>query len=152
MRLKPGEVPDLRAEDVILRDGDVIYVDTRETDVYYTGGLLQGGEFPLPRDYDLDVLAAVSLAGNGFATGQRTGFLGGAVQNVPPTELVVLRRLPGERQLAIRIDLNDAINDPRQRLLVKQGDTLILRFKPQEEILNLASNVFFTFGVRRLFN
>ena len=152
MRLKPGEVPDIRAEDVILRDGDVIYVDTRETDVYYTSGLLRGGEFPLPRDYDLDVLAAVSLAGNGFATGQRTGFLGGAAQNVPPTELVVLRRIPGDRQLAIRIDLNDAINDPRQRLLVKQGDTLILRFKPQEEILNLASNVFFTFGVRRLFN
>ena len=152
LRLKPGEVPDLRAEDVILRDGDVVYVDTRETDVYYTSGLLRGGEFPLPRDYDLDVLAAVSLSGSGFATGQRTGFLGGAAQNVPPTELVVLRRVPGDRQLAIRIDLNEAINDPRQRLLVKQGDTLILRFKPQEEILNLVSNVFFTFGVRRLFN
>ena len=152
LRLKPGEVPDLRPEDVILRDGDVVYVDTRETDVYYTSGLLQGGEFPLPRDYDLDVLAAVSLAGQGFATGQRTGFLGGAAQNVPPTELVVLRRIPGDRQLAIRIDLNDAINDPRQRLLVKQGDTLILRFKPQEEILNLVSNVFFTFGVSNLFN
>ena len=152
LRLKPGEVPDLRPEDVILRDGDVVYVDTRETDVYYTSGLLQGGEFPLPRDYDLDVLAAVSLAGRGFATGQQTGFLGGAAQNVPPTELVVLRRIPGDRQLAIRIDLNDAINDPRQRLLVKQGDTLILRFKPQEEILNLVSNVFFTFGVSRLFN
>ncbi len=152
LRLKPGEVPDLRAEDVILRDGDVVYVDTRETDVYYTSGLLRGGEFPLPRDYDLDVLAAVSLAGSGFASGQQTGFLGGAAQNVPPTELVVLRKIPGDRQLAIRIDLNDAINDPRQRLLVKQGDTLILRFKPQEEILNLVSNVFFTFGVRRLFN
>ena len=138
LRLKPGEIPDLRPEDVILRDGDVVYVDTRETDVYYTSGLLRGGEFPLPRDYDLDVLAAVSLAGNGFGTGQRTGFLGGAAQNVPPTELVVLRRIPGDRQLAIRVDLNDAINDPRQRLLVKQGDTLILRFKPQEEIINLA--------------
>ena len=152
LRLKPGEVPDLRAEDVILRDGDVIYVDTRETDVYYTSGLLRGGEFPLPRDYDLDVLAAVSLAGNGFGAGQQTGFLGGAAQNVPPTELIVLRRIPGDRQLAIRIDLNDAINDPRQRLLVKQGDTLILRFKPQEEVINLISNVFFTFGIRNLFN
>ena len=151
LRLKPGEVPDLRAEDVILRDGDVVYVDTRETDVYYTSGLLPGGEFPLPRDYDLDVLAAVSLSGSTFSTGQRTGFLGGAAQNVPPTELVVLRRIPGDRQLAIRIDLNDAINDPRQRLLVKQGDTLILRYKPQEEVINLISNVFFTFGVRQLF-
>ena len=151
LRLKPGEVPDLRPEDVILRDGDVIYVDTRETDVYYTSGLLAGGEFPLPRDYDLDVLAAVSLSGQGFAAGQRTGFLGGAAQNVPPTELIVLRRIPGDRQLAIRIDLNEAINDPAQRLLVKQGDTLILRFKPQEEVLNLASNIFFTFGIGNLF-
>ena len=151
LRLKPGEVPDLRAEDVILRDGDVVYVDTRETDVYYTSGLLRGGEFPLPRDYDLDVLAAVSLAGNGFGTGQQTGLLGGAAQRVPPTELVVLRRIPGDRQLAIRIDLNDAINDPRERLLVKQGDTLILRFKPQEEVLNLATSIFFTFGISNLF-
>jgi protein involved in polysaccharide export with SLBB domain len=151
LRLKPGQVPDLRPEDVILRDGDVVYVDTRETDVYYTSGLLRGGEFPLPRDYDLDVLAAVSLTGNSFSTGQRTGFLGGAAQNVPPTELVVLRRIPGDRQLAIKIDLNDAINDPKQRLLVKQGDTLVLRFKPQEEVLNLISNVFFSFGIRQLF-
>ncbi len=152
LRLKPGEIPRFRQEDVILRDGDVVYVDTRETDVYYTSGLLNGGEFPIPRDYDLDVLAAISLAGGGFGTGQRTGLLGGAAQNVPPTELVVLRRIPGDRQLAIRIDLNDTINDPRQRLLVKAGDTLILRFKPQEEAVNFVSNLFFTFGVRQLFN
>jgi protein involved in polysaccharide export with SLBB domain len=151
LRLKPGQVPDVRPEDIILRDGDVVYVDTRETDVFYTSGLLRGGEFPLPRDYDLDILAAVSVTGSNFATGQRTGFLGGAAQNVPPTELVVLRRIPGDRQLAIRIDLNQAINDPKQRLLVKAGDTLVLRFKPQEELLNLVSNVFYTFGVQRLF-
>ena len=151
LRLKPGQVPNLRSEDIILRDGDVVYVDTRETDVYYTGGLLGGGEFPIPRDYDLDVLSAIALAGNGIATGQRTGLLGGAAQNVPPTELIVLRRIPGDRQLAIRVDLNDAINDPRQRILVKRGDTLVLRFKPQEEAINFVSNVFFTFGIRQLF-
>ena len=152
MRLDPGVVPDLREEDVILRDGDIIYVDSRESEVYYTGGLLGGGERVLPRDYDLDVLAAVSLAGTGVGTNQQTGLLGGAGQRVPPTELVVLRRIPGNRQLAIRIDLNDTLNDPRQRLLVKAGDTLILRFKPQEEIINFATGVFFTFGVRELFN
>ena len=152
LRLNPGQNPNLRMEDVILRDGDVVYVDTRETDVYYTGGLLGGGEFPIPRDYDLDVLAAVSLAGNGVATTQRTGLLGGSAQNLPPTELILLRQIPGDNQIAVRIDLNDTINDPRQRLLVKAGDTLILRYKPQEEFVNFLTNVFFTFGIRRLFN
>jgi protein involved in polysaccharide export with SLBB domain len=151
LRLKPGEVPNIRPEDIILRDGDIVYVDTRETDVYYTGGLLGGAERVLPRDYDLDILAAVAIA-QVRTVGTGTGsFLSGAVQNVPPTELIVLRRIPGKRQIAIRIDLNQAINDPSQRLLVKSGDTLILRYKPQEEILNFATAVFFTFGIRELF-
>ena len=151
LRLKPGEIPNFRAEDIFLRDGDIVYVDSRDTDVYYTGGLLGGGEFPLPRDYDLDVLAAVSISNFGVGSAQTTGLVGGSVQRTQPTELIVLRRIPGDRQLAIRIDLTDAVNDPRQRLLVKAGDTLILRFKPQEEILNFASATFFTFGLGQLF-
>ena len=154
LRLKPGQIPQFRPEDIILRDGDIVYVDTRETDVYYTGGLLGGGEFPIPRDYDLDVLAAVSIAGTGIATATRGGGggLGLQAQQVPPTELIVLRQIPGDRQLAIRINLNDTINDPRQRILVKAGDTLLLRFNPQEEAINFATTVFFTYGIRRLFN
>lgn len=153
MRLGPGEVPTFRPEDIVLRDGDIVYVDTRETDVYYTGGLLGGGELPLPRDYDLDVLAAVSIAGQGVAAAGRTGggFGGASVAQSQPTELIVLRRLPGDRQLNIRIDLNEAINDPRQRILIKAGDTLVLRFKPQEELINFATSTFFTFGIRQLF-
>ena len=154
LRLKPGEIPNFRPEDIILRDGDILYVDSRETDVYYTGGLLGGGEFPLPRDYDLDVLAAISVANVGVGASQQSnlGGLGGSVQQQQPTEVIVLRQIPGDRQLAIRVDLNDAINDPRDRILIKAGDTIILRFKPQEEIINFASATFFTFGVRQLFN
>ena len=152
LRLKPGEIPNIRTEDIILRDGDIVYVDSRDTDVYYTGGLLGGGEFPLPRDYDLDVLAAVSISRFGIGSTQSSGLVGGSVQQTQPTELIVLRRIPGDRQLAIRIDLTDAVNDPQQRLLVKAGDTLILRFKPQEELINFASATFFTFGLRQLFN
>lgn len=154
LRLGPGEVPTFRQEDIILRDGDIVYVDTRETDVYYTGGLLGGGEIPLPRDYDLDVLAAVSIAGQGIAASTRSSagsFGGGSVAQSQPTELIVLRRIPGDRQLNIRIDLNDAINDPRERILIKAGDTLVLRFKPQEELINFATSTFFTFGIRQLF-
>lgn len=152
LRLNPGEIPNFRPEDIILKNGDIVYVDSRETDVYYTGGLLGGGEFPLPRDYDLDVLSAVSVSRFGIGTAQSTGLVGGSVQQTQPSELVLLRRIPGDRQLAIRIDLNDAVNDPQQRLLIKAGDTLILRFKPQEELLNFASATFFTFGLRQLFN
>ena len=149
-RLRPGQIPSFQAEDIILRDGDILYIDTRETEVYYTGGLLGGGERLLPRDYDLDVLAAVSLAGVNLGT-QVGGITGNGNTRVPPTELIVLRRLPANRQIAIRVDLNEAINDPASRLLVVPGDTLILRFKPQEELANFAISSFFTFGVSELF-
>ncbi len=152
LRLRQGQVPNFRQEDIELRDGDIVYVDNRDTEVYYTGGLLGGGEFLLPRDYDLDVLGAVSLSGTNVGVGQqRGGVIGAAGGGVPPSNLIVLRRIPGNRQIAIRVDLTDAINDPASRLLVKPGDTLILRFKPQEEIVNFALQTFFTFGVRELF-
>ncbi|MEM9410825.1 MAG: sugar ABC transporter substrate-binding protein, partial [Planctomycetota bacterium] len=152
LRLKPGQVPNFRKEDIELRDGDIVYVDNRDTEVYYTAGLLGGGEFLLPRDNDLDVLGAVALSGTSVGVGQtRGGLIGSAGGGVPPSNLIVLRKIPGGRQIAIRVDLTQAINDPRSRILVKAGDTLILRFKPQEEIVNFALQTFFTFGVRELF-
>lgn len=152
-RLKPGETSNFRPEDIILRDGDIVYVENRDTEVYYTGGLLRGGEFPLPRDYDLDVLGAMAIAGAGIGVGQGGANVGtfGTAASVPANELIVLRRIPGNRQLAIRVDLVRAINDPASRLLVKPGDTLILRFKPQEEATNFAIGTFFTYGIRQLF-
>ena len=63
-----------------------------------------------------------------------------------------MRPLPGNRQIAIEVDLTEAINNPRERLLVKAGDTLILRHKPREELLNFSLGAFFTFGIRELFN
>ena len=61
---------------MVLNDGDIVYIESRETEVFYTGGLLQGGEFPLPRDYDLDVLGAMAIAGQG-AYGSAAGGGGG---------------------------------------------------------------------------
>lgn len=152
-RVRPGDKLNFTTEDIILRDGDIVYVDTRDTEVYYTGGLLRGGEFPLPRDYDLDVLGAMSIAGynTGTGTGIASGnFMGGSAV-VPATELIVLRRLPGNRQVAIRVDVTDAINNPQARLLIKPMDTLLLRYKPQEEIANFSIAAFFTYGLRYVF-
>ncbi|MCG8650851.1 MAG: polysaccharide biosynthesis/export family protein [Pirellulales bacterium] len=157
LRVKPGVIPNIKPEDVELQDGDIVYIESRETEVFYTGGLLPGGEFPLPRDYDLDVLGAMAIAGQGIgstvggqAGGGRAGGFGGALTSVPPGRLYILRKTECNGQVAIEVDLTRAINDPRQRPLVQAGDTLILQYKGEEELLNFGIGTFFTFGIAEL--
>ncbi len=156
MRLPPGVIPSIRSEDVILEDGDIVYIESREAEVFYTGGLLPGGEFRIPRDYDLDVVAAMALTGGGISSPQQgrggggggIGGLGGLFGGVPPGMLYVLRKTPCNGQITIEIDLAKANVDPRERILVQPGDILILRYKPSEEILNFGLGTFFTFGIQ----
>src|SRR5262249_35985874 len=56
LRLRKGQPPPFRPEDVILQNGDVVYIPSRDADVFYTGGLLFTGQYALPRDYDLGVV------------------------------------------------------------------------------------------------
>lgn len=152
LRVKPGVVPNIPPEDVKLKDGDIVYIESRETEVYYTGGLLNGGEWPLPRDYDLDVLGAIAIAGSSLGgTAQQYGSsLGGGVQGLPPTMLYVLRQTRCNGQVAIAVDLTEAINNPRSRPLVQPGDTLILQYKCEEELVNIGISTFFTYGLTQL--
>ena len=49
LRLGPYDPPlELSQEDITLYDGDIVFVQSRETEVFYTGGLLAAGQFPLP--------------------------------------------------------------------------------------------------------
>lgn len=155
LRLPPGESPNLTQEQITLQEGDIVYIESRETEVYYTGGLLPGGEFPLPRDYDLDVLGAMAMAGQGVYGSTRQssgglGGLGGAVATIPPGRLFILRNTDCNGQVAIEVDLTKAINDPRSRPLVQAGDTLILQYKCEEELLNFGLGTFFTYGIQEL--
>jgi hypothetical protein len=52
--------------------------------------------------------------------------------------------------VTIEVDLARAAQDPRERPLVMPGDTLILRHKSEEELLNFGLGAFFTFGVQAL--
>mgnify|MGYP003662850310 CR=1 FL=1 len=153
LRLPPGEVPNITQKQIELKDGDIVYIESREAEVFYTGGLLPGREIPLPRDYDLDVLGAMALAGAGAFQGgqQQIGGFGGSVTAVPPGKLYILRKTPCNGQVAIEIDLTGAINDPRQRPLIQAGDTLILQYKCEEELINFGLSTFFTYGIRELF-
>lgn len=153
LRLPPGVTAPITEQDIELQDGDIVYIESRETEVFYTGGLLPGGEFPLPRDYDLDVLGAMALAGTGaYGQTQRGGggLLGGGVGQVPPGRLYILRKTRCNGQVAIEVDLTGAINDPRQRPLIQAGDTLILQYKCEEELLNFGLGTFFTYGIQEV--
>lgn len=152
LRLPPGMVPNITPDDVRLEDGDIVYIEARETEVFYTGGLLPGGEFMLPRDYDLDVLGAIAMTGGGIASARQANQAsmfgnrgGGAV--VPPGMLYILRQTDCNGQVAIEVDLTKALNDPRQRPLIQAGDILILQYKCEEDLLNFGIGTFFTFGI-----
>lgn len=150
LRLPPGQTPQFQPRDVILNNGDIVVVESREAEVFYTGGLIPPGQFPLPRDYDLDVLAAIAVAGKGLASNVTSGLIGG-LSGATPTQLFIIRRTSCGQQVTISVDLNRAISRPRERLLVQAGDTLILRHTPLEETANFGLAAFFTYGIRQLF-
>ena len=151
LRLPAGVLPSLRPQDVILEEGDIVLIETRDTEFFYTGGLLPGGQFPIPRDYDLDALGAMAMAGAGVSSKVAGGGGIGGLTGIAPGRLYILRKTPCKGQIAIEVDLAKAINDPRQRPIIQPGDTLVLQYKPCEEALNFGTAGFFTFGITQLF-
>lgn len=143
IRLSPGESALFSEQDVILREGDIVFIESRETEIFYTGGLLGGGQFTLPRDYDLDVLGAIAIAsgrqqggGSGQGIGNRVGGISAMNQDisVSASDVVILRQLPDGNQIPIKVDLTRALRDPRERILIQPGDYVILQYKPIEAV------------------
>jgi protein involved in polysaccharide export with SLBB domain len=133
LRLQPGEPIPFRPEDVVLHSGDIVFIQARDTEVFYTGGLLPPAEHILPRDYDLDVVEAIArvrgpLINGGVNQNNFTGQIFMQGLGFPsPSLLTVLRKTRGGGQVIIRVDLNQALRDPRERVLVQPGDMLILQ-------------------------
>jgi hypothetical protein len=147
MRMRPGEQLPFRPEDVVLRNGDIVMVRAREPEFYYTGGLLPSDEIPLPNDYDLTVVEAVLKSrGPLLNAGTNSNNLNGIVLipgigNPSPSLLAVLRYTPNGGQVTIRVDLNEALRDPRENLLVQAGDVLLLQETPDEAITRYFTQV-----------
>lgn len=145
-----GQFPNLSEEDITLYDGDVVYIKGREDEVFYTGGLLEGGRFPLPRDYKIDVLEAIAIAGGSVSGAAGSGGLGRAAAPLPATQVTVLRKC-GCEQTAIDVDLRYALADPSERVIVQPGDLIILEYRKRELIGNTIAQVFTFGGVFNLF-
>jgi hypothetical protein len=148
LRVRPGEEPDLKPEDVILQTGDVVFIEARDLDIFYTAGLLPPGEFVLPRDRDLDVVEAISLVkgpmvSGAFAVSNLSGtIIQPGIGSPSPSLLTVLRQMPGQGQIMIRVDLNRALQDRRERIVVQPKDVLILQETPGEAIARYLSEMF----------
>lgn len=140
LRLRPDEPLPFKPEDVVLQNGDIVFIEARDTELFYTGGLLPPRQFILPRDYDLDVVQAVALVGGPLINGNinQSNLSGNIVQSgigfPSPSLLTILRRTPGGGQIPIRVSLNDALRDPRQRVLIQAGDWIILQETLEETI------------------
>lgn len=162
LRGYPGEPLAFSPADVLLYDGDVVYIESRAEDFFYTSGLFGGGQYQLPRDYDLDSLGAVAIVQasirNSNSPAKSIG--GGSALNkdvtVGASKLIVLRPQPDGTNLPIEIDLYDAIHDPRQRVLIRPGDHLVLQYSRAEAcaafverhfldglVLGIASSLFY---------
>jgi len=154
LRFSPHQLPEFSQEDIILQTGDIVMISSREEETYFTGGVLGGGEHALPRDKDLDVLGAIAVSGGQLGAGGSTGMAGGGgggggrssgggrgSYSVPASKVIILRRTPDGGQIPIRIDLNRALEDPRQRILIQPKDVVILRYTWDEELVNFASSL-----------
>ncbi len=135
-------------EDIVLRDGDVVFVEKRIETSFYTGGLLNAGKIPLPRDEDIDILEAIALSNTGvgglsgqIAIGQQGQFSSGPGNICPPTRARVIRKIEGGQQVVIDIDLRIAIENAEERLLIQPDDFVMLHYRPHELAANVALNV-----------
>ena len=147
LHLAPGQPLPFDTDDVILGDGDVVFLPQRDGDVFLTGGLLGGGRFPLARDRDIDILEAIAIC-----TGNPLGpagdmnnvvrFRSGPGNVIPPTDVVVIRRRSETEQIKIRVDLRKAMDDPSERLIIAPGDLILLYYRPKELAGNVLLNLF----------
>jgi protein involved in polysaccharide export with SLBB domain len=153
LRHRPGDPPPVRPEDVVLQSGDVVFLEARDDDLYYTGGLLPPGVFVLPRDHDLDVIEAISrvhgpLFNGAFGGSNLSGTLiAPGIGDPSPSLLVVVRRTPGGGQVSIVVDLREALHHPEERLIVRSKDVLILQEKPGEALARYFSQTFLNFNL-----
>lgn len=150
LRFSSFNPPQFREEDIILEDGDIVLIESRDAETFFTGGVLAGQEIPLPRDKDLDIVNAIALAGGTIgasgtffqAGGGNQGGVGGGGGGggrggiFPPSRAIVLRQLPNGGQIPIRVDLNRALADPGHRILIKPKDVVVVQFTLGEDLGN----------------
>lgn len=139
IRLADGEQPNISEEMIKLNDGDIVFIESRETDVFYTGGLLGGGQYTLPREYDLGVLEAISIAEGRSTSSGTTRSVGGVSAlnrdvSVSASRVIILRTLQTGQRITVEVDLHKAMKYQEENIMVQPGDMLFLQYTAGEAI------------------
>ncbi|MGL4421480.1 MAG: hypothetical protein ACRCZF_12495, partial [Gemmataceae bacterium] len=148
LRIYPDQQLTIHEADITLNDNDIIYIASRDSEVYYCAGVLGSRQVPLPRDYDLDIVQAIAQNGGPLINGGFTqnafiaqSFASG-LGTPSPSLCTVVRKLPNGQQLPIRVDITRAMQDPRERILILPDDILVMQEKPGEAILRYMTQQF----------
>ncbi|MCO8121626.1 polysaccharide biosynthesis/export family protein [Stieleria sp. TO1_6] len=143
LSVQPCDVTTIPRDSTILHDGDVVFVP-RRNEYFVTGGLLPGARIALPRDEDIDVIEAIAMATG--SPGGPLGLSGAAIANANPgyireaTRVLILRKLGDGRQITIRVDLDRAINDAKERIRIQPDDVVMVQQKPAGAFMNVTMN------------
>lgn len=141
LRIYPEQSLTLTEADITLKDGDVMLIEARDTDLYYLAGVGGSRQFQLPRDYDLDVIQALAIAGAPLINGgfSQNAFVAqstaSGIGTPSPALVTVLRQLPNGTQIPIRVEIDRAIVDPRERIRIQPGDWIVMQERPGDALL-----------------
>jgi len=148
LRIRPDQPITFTEADITLQDGDTVSIEARDTEVYYTAGLLGSAQVPLPRDYDLRVIEAIAQVRGPLINGSfsQNAFVASAVStgmgNPNASLVTVVRRLPNNQQILIRVDLNEAFRDMRENIIVQPGDLIVMQERPSEAVTRYMTQQF----------
>ncbi len=142
LKILSGQSISITPSEMILENGDVVFIPARDREHFFVGGVLNGQQVYLPRDYELDVIGAIAMAG-----GSPAGPPGGALFSgqspgamLPPTRVLILRKIPGREQVMIHVDLKKALRDRKERILIHPGDVILLQYTPCQIVGNYLIN------------
>lgn len=135
LRLEDYEAVNFTESDIILEDGDIVFIASRDNELFYTGGLLGGGEYTLPRDRDLDILEAIAIAESNNNQGADAGSSAlNSDVSISPSEAIILRKLPNDTQVSILVDLYRARTHASERINIQPGDYIIVQYTKLEAV------------------
>ncbi|MHC4878951.1 MAG: hypothetical protein ACYTGL_21070 [Planctomycetota bacterium] len=112
-----------------------MFIASRDDELFYTGGLLGGGEYTLPRDRDIDILEAIAIAEQSQNNQQGSGrsALNSDV-SISPSEAIILRKLPNDTQVPILVNLYRARRYPAERINIQPGDYILVQYTKLEAV------------------